>query len=229
MATIGLDTQLKDLLGFYREEKRIYGRCPLCREAFRLSEVKLTYGKEAPRDLLGRLERERTRLKERLEAIEAEMEELEGEHEAELDEVEARWRSQVDLQVEKHLQKKIKDIRRKAIEHSRVSTLGKTIERIAPMFSGFGHHPGDVRPIFEPLDFVSFEGLYTGDVSDVVFIEFKTGGSTLTHIQRTIRDAVARKRVHFEERRMPTAVIRSLATGRALKRGAGAIESNPQR
>ncbi len=107
--------------------------------------------------------------------------------------------------------------------------LGRTIERIAPMFSGFGHHPADVRPIFEPLDFVVFDGLYVGEVTDIVFLEFKTGNSGISRMQRTIRDAVAKKRVHFEERRMTAEMLRRLSLGHPIPAGMTPIELKPSR
>jgi hypothetical protein len=48
------------------------------------------------------------------------------------------------------LTKKEREIRKNAIAKSRAGQLGKTLEKIVPMFPGFGHHPYDVRPIFDP-------------------------------------------------------------------------------
>lgn len=58
------DGSIGSLLKFYKAEKRIFGRCPHCQEPLRLSEVKLTYGKEPPNDLLTRMKSERERLEE---------------------------------------------------------------------------------------------------------------------------------------------------------------------
>ena len=44
------EVSIGSLLAFYKHERNIFGRCPHCNEPFRLSEVKLTYGKEPPRD-----------------------------------------------------------------------------------------------------------------------------------------------------------------------------------
>jgi len=224
MATIHVNTTIRDLLSFYREERRIFGRCPHCGEVFRLAEAKLTYGKEPPRDLLSRLKGERDTLEAQVAKLNQEIEELEADHEDEMDNLDQGWRERVDVEVQRHLLKKTKEIRQQAIARSRVTTLGKVIERIAPMFTGFGHHPADVRPVFEPIDFVIFEGLFTGEVTDVVFCEFKTGGSQLTSIQRSIRQAIDRKRIHFEERRMTADVLRRLAHGGRFAPGLPAIE-----
>ena len=219
-----LDLQITDLVKFYRAEHNLYGRCPCCGEPFRLSEVKLTYGKQPPRDALSRLEQAKARLIERNAQLEERIEEIEAGHEGDLADNDAKWEGRVDREVEKGLDKAKRDVRRKAILQSRRTTLGKVIERVAPWFSGSGHHPGDVRPVFDPLDFVVFDGLYTGEVTDVVFVEFKTGNSRLTEIQRSIRDAVRKKRVHFEEHRMTHATMEKLSCGK-MERGAAAVET----
>lgn len=216
------------LLNFYKNERNIYGRCPHCGEPFRLSEVKLTYGKEPPRDLLTRMKRERDRLKEQTEELESRIEETESQyedkidalketHDGDLDALEERWRDKVENAVEKRIRTREVQIRRDAIERSRVGQLGKTLEKIAPMFPGFGHHPSDVRPIFDPIDFVVFDGYFRDEVTDIVFVEFKTGQSRLTSVQSSIRKAIDKRRVHFEERRMTKETIRMLTQRRPPK------------
>ena len=219
MAGATMDAGVNSLIAFYKQEKNIYGRCPHCGEPFRLSEVKLTYGKAPPKDLLVRMKRERDRLKEELEELESQIEELGDEHQSELEALDQRWRDKCDIEVERAMRKREKEIRRDAIARSRAGQLGKTIEKIIPMFPGFGHHPYDVRPIFDPVDFVVFDGYMQGEVTDVCFVEFKTGHSRLNSIQASIRRAVDRKRVHFEERRLSREAIEMLTQKRvpALK------------
>ena len=60
---------IKNLLDFYRTEHRIYGHCSHCGEAFRLSEVKLTYGKEPPADIVRALKKKIIKLEDELEDI----------------------------------------------------------------------------------------------------------------------------------------------------------------
>lgn len=225
MERVDLNGSIGSLLSFYKHERNIYGRCPHCREPFRLCDVKLTYGKEPPRDLLTLVKRERDRLREQMEELESQIQQTESEHEGELDalkethqdKLEAlneRWGDKVDNEVEKRIRTRVKEIRQDAIERSRVGQLGKTLEKIAPMFPGFGHHPSDVRPIFDPIDFVVFDGYFREEVTDIVFVEFKTGQARLNSIQSSIKEAVQRKRVHFEERRMTKDTIRMLTQRR---------------
>jgi predicted Holliday junction resolvase-like endonuclease len=91
--------------------------------------------------------------------------------------------------------------------------LGKTLEKIAPMFPGFGHHPCDVRPIFDPIDFVVFDGYFEGEVTDITFVEFKTADSRPSQVQNSIRNAVEKKRVKFEIRRINKEMIRMITCG----------------
>ncbi|OQW32995.1 MAG: hypothetical protein A4E19_06505 [Nitrospira sp. SG-bin1] len=88
MSRVNMSGDISSLLSYYKHEKNIYGRCPHCHEPFRLSEVKLTYGKEPPRDLLTLLKRDRDRIKEEWEQLEAQIEETEAEHEDVLDSLE---------------------------------------------------------------------------------------------------------------------------------------------
>jgi predicted Holliday junction resolvase-like endonuclease len=202
------------LLNFYKQERNIFGRCPHCSVPFRLSDVKLTYGKEPPRDLLSQLQRERERLQERVDELDGQIEEMEEEHKFEIDSLNEDWGGKVENEVDKRLSKKEKEIRERAIAKSRAGQLGKTLEKIVPMFPGFGHHPYDVRPIFDPIDFVIFDGYYRGSVRDIVFVEFKTGQSRLSSIQGSIKAAIHGKRIHFEEKRLSRDALRRLTEGR---------------
>lgn len=213
MAKIQVNASIGTLLDFYKQEKQIFGRCPHCQLPFRLSEVKLTHGKEPPRDLLSRMRAERDQLKDRLEELESGIEDMEADHESDLESLEAKWRERVGAEVSKQLVQTTRQIRKDAIAKSRVSQLGKTLEKLAPMFPGFGHHPYDVRPIFDPIDFVVFDGYFHGEVTDITFVEFKTGASRQSEIQRSIRNAIERKRVRFEERRIRKETLRLLTDG----------------
>jgi predicted Holliday junction resolvase-like endonuclease len=218
MARIEINGDIRSLLNFYKEERRLFGRCPHCQEPFRLSEVKLTYGKEPPRDLLTRMKKERARLEEELEQLKADIEDIEFEYKNNLDTQEQEWKTKVSTEVERQLLKTIREIRKKAIAKSRAGQLGKTLEKIAPIFSGFGHHPYDVRPMFDPVDFVVFDGYFRGEVTDITFVEFKTGQGRTTKIQDSIRNAVEKKRVGFEIRRLTKETINMLTRDAAPRK-----------
>jgi hypothetical protein len=76
-------------------------------------------------------------------------------------------------------------------------TIGKTVENIVPGFHDFPYRSDDCRLLFQPIDFIAFNGLGAGAITSVDFIEVKTGNSQLTKVQRQIRDAVQDHRVEL--------------------------------
>lgn len=210
-------TTISSLLSFYKHERRIFGRCPCCKEVFRLSDVKLTFGKEPPRDLFNQLTKQRDELRAKLEEIEAELEQREEEHAIDLAAVDGKWNERFELEVDRRTTKRVKEIREKAILRSRAGQLGKTLEKVVPMFPGFGHHPYDVRPIFDPIDFVVFDGYFKGEVTDICFVEFKTGHARMNDVQSSIKNAIQKKRVHFEEKRLGKSSLDALIKGQPLQ------------
>lgn len=91
------------------------------------------------------------------------------------------------------------DIRRDAVSRSRDVIAGKVAEHLAPWLGGFPYNPKDARFLGSPVDLVVFDGLDAGDLRAVVFVEVKTGASTLTRRERALRDAVRAGRVAWEE------------------------------
>lgn len=91
------------------------------------------------------------------------------------------------------------EIRRDAIDKSQSVTMGKMTEHFVPYLPGFGYNPRDARFIGSPIDLIVFDGLSEGDVRKVVFIEIKTGVSTLSTRERIVRDAVCAGKVEWME------------------------------
>lgn len=68
---------------------------------------------------------------------------------------------------------------------------GKVLEKIAPSLPGFPAVSSDCRALFEPIDYVVFNGLTaTGRVKSLTFVDVKTGRSGLTSTQCEVRDLV---------------------------------------
>lgn len=73
---------------------------------------------------------------------------------------------------------------------------GLILERLAPCMPSFRFERGDCRSLFDPIDYLIFEGLSTkGVVSKILFMEVKTGGSSLKPSQKEIRSLVHSKKV----------------------------------
>lgn len=92
-----------------------------------------------------------------------------------------------------------KEIRKDAIDKSQSVTMGKMTEHIVPYLPGFGFNPADARFIGSPIDLVIFDGLGDGDVKRIVFVEIKTGVSTLSTRERIVRDAINARKVEWME------------------------------
>jgi predicted Holliday junction resolvase-like endonuclease len=73
---------------------------------------------------------------------------------------------------------------------------GLILERLAPCMSSFRFERSDCRSLFDPIDYLIFEGLSAkGVVSKILFMEIKTGKSPLKPTQKQIRSIVRSKNV----------------------------------
>jgi predicted Holliday junction resolvase-like endonuclease len=93
-------------------------------------------------------------------------------------------------------------IRNDAVQRSHSVIVGKVTEHIMPYLPGFRFNPKDARFIGSPVDFVVFDGLDQDSLVQVVFVEVKTGSSTLSKRERQIRDAIRDHRIRWEELRV---------------------------
>ena len=71
-------------------------------------------------------------------------------------------------------------IREDAVQRSQAVTAGKVHEQLIPYLPAFPYNPKDVRFLGSPVDLVVFDGLAEGRVRRIVFVEVKTGRSSLT-------------------------------------------------
>ena len=110
------------------------------------------------------------------------------------------------LSASRYLTKEIKIAREDAVQRSRAVLNGQFSEQMAAFFLGFPADP-EIRFLGKPVDFIAFPGLSTGVVNEVLFVEVKTGGSTLSKIERSLRDAVVQKRVRYTEYRIPSSAV----------------------
>ena len=81
---------------------------------------------------------------------------------------------------------------------------GFILERIAPSMKYFKFERNDCRSLFDPIDYLIFEGLSRkGSVTKMLFVEIKTGGSNLSKKQKRIRELVEHKRVAWDTYKRP--------------------------
>jgi predicted Holliday junction resolvase-like endonuclease len=92
-----------------------------------------------------------------------------------------------------------RQIRADSVQRSRATISGQVHEQLLPYLPGFPFDPRDVRFLGAPVDLIVFDGLSAGKLERIVFVEVKTGGSTLTTRERQVRDMVLNRGVSWEE------------------------------
>lgn len=104
---------------------------------------------------------------------------------------------------ERYWQKEVLNHRKDAILRSRAVLKGQFSEQLAPYFPDFEYHPSDCRFIGKPIDFIVFEGSNSGEISEVIFVEVKSGKSKLSKQEKGLKSAIEEGRVRWEEYRVP--------------------------
>jgi|KBSSwiStaDraftv2_1062776.scaffolds.fasta_scaffold1842774_1 predicted Holliday junction resolvase-like endonuclease len=101
------------------------------------------------------------------------------------------------VELERWRQENEQTIRLDAIQRSLAITKGKVTEHIVPYLPGFNLDPKDVRFLGTPIDLIAFDGLNASEEVEIVFIEVKTGQSTLSPRERAVKKAVEARRVSW--------------------------------
>jgi predicted Holliday junction resolvase-like endonuclease len=107
------------------------------------------------------------------------------------------------LEAERGLPGLLERERGDAVKRSRAVIGGQAAEQLAPYFPDFPYDPSECRFIGKPVDFLVFRGAASGAVEEVVFVEVKSGASSLSKVERTLRDAVQAGKVRWTEYRAP--------------------------
>lgn len=82
---------------------------------------------------------------------------------------------------------------------TRAVNIGFILERIVPAFDHFPFEHNDCRSLFEPIDYLIFEGLNKrGVVSKLIFTEIKSGSARLSNNQKEIKELVKNNKVEFK-------------------------------
>jgi predicted Holliday junction resolvase-like endonuclease len=93
-------------------------------------------------------------------------------------------------------------IRADAVRRSAAVVSGKVTEHLAPYMEAFPYNPKDARFLGTPVDLIVFDGMSDDSLREIVFLEIKSGSSTLSTRERRIRDAVQAGRVAWRELRV---------------------------
>ena len=98
----------------------------------------------------------------------------------------------------------IKNHRQDAVKRSKSVILGQVAEQIAPVLPNFPCNIDEVKFIGKPVDFIGFNSdTTTGLIRDVVFIEVKSGNSSLSKREQSLKKAIEDKKVSYVEYRIP--------------------------
>ncbi len=93
--------------------------------------------------------------------------------------------------------------RKDAIAQSRAVLGGQFSEQIAPFLPNFKYLPTECKFIGKPIDLLVFKGLDQKEIDEVVFVEVKSGKSKTSHVEKSLKDAIEKKKVRWEEYRIP--------------------------
>lgn len=105
------------------------------------------------------------------------------------------------LRRDKFWEAEIPEHRKDAIERSRAVLTGHFSEQLAPYLPNFKYSPTECKFLGKPVDFLVFKGLDQKNVEEVVFVEVKSGNSKLSSNEKSLKEAIEKKKVRWEEYR----------------------------
>lgn len=77
--------------------------------------------------------------------------------------------------------------------------MGFILERLAPVLEQFRFNKNDCRSLFDPIDYVIFDGLHkNGKVQKIFFIDIKSGNAKLKKNQKAIKAKIEEKQLEFK-------------------------------
>lgn len=104
---------------------------------------------------------------------------------------------------EKTLKEHRKGISRKSEVGAKAVNIGFILERLAPAMQAFRFDRNDCRSLFDPIDYVIFEGLSKkGVVSKILFSDIKTGAAKLSNKQKEIKSLIEKKKMGWDTYRL---------------------------
>jgi predicted Holliday junction resolvase-like endonuclease len=107
------------------------------------------------------------------------------------------------------------DVHRKdAVMKSRAVLGGHFSEQLAPFMPDFKYLPTEVKFLGKPIDLIVFRGMDNKEIEEVVFVEVKSGKSRLNGNEKKLKEAIDKKKVRWEEYRIPEEITRGAKDGR---------------
>lgn len=95
---------------------------------------------------------------------------------------------------------KVEEIVKARIKTSRAVLGGQFSEQLAPYLPDFPYNPSDCRFMGKPIDFLVFSGMDQKEISEVVFVEVKSGkAKALSPQEKKLKEAIIAGRVRWEQ------------------------------
>lgn len=96
----------------------------------------------------------------------------------------------------------VKKQRQDAVRRSKAVLWGQITEQIAPLLPKFPCHVKDVKFLGKPIDFIGFKTAGDSElIEEVLFIEVKTGDSTFSKREESLKKAIEKGKVRYVEYR----------------------------
>jgi predicted Holliday junction resolvase-like endonuclease len=96
--------------------------------------------------------------------------------------------------------RRVEEIVKARLKASRAVLGGLVSEQMAPLLPGFPFDPGDCRFIGKPVDFLVFKGMNQKAITEVVFLEVKSGTArSLNNQEKRLRDVIRAGKVKWAE------------------------------
>jgi len=112
---------------------------------------------------------------------------------------------EIQKQLKEQLKDRLEELKKRkklATEKAQITTkavnVGKNLEKVLPTMADFKWELPDSRFLGDPIDLIIFNGLSINNVKSINFIEVKSGNARLNEHQKSIRDAIADKRVSYK-------------------------------
>ncbi len=100
--------------------------------------------------------------------------------------------------------KRLDEVVKARIKTSRAVLGGQFSEQLAPFLPDFPYPPGECRFLGKPIDLLVFRGMEEKEISEVVFVEVKSGKArALSPQEKKLKEAVQAGRVSWEQYNVP--------------------------
>ncbi|MBT3721086.1 hypothetical protein HOC50_02210 [archaeon] len=97
---------------------------------------------------------------------------------------------------------KLPKIKQDSLDRSKSVVKGQVSEQLAPFLPDFPFNSSECKFLGKPIDLLVFKGMDDNNINEVIFVEVKTGKSTLSSQERKLRDVIKEKRVKWQEYRI---------------------------